>query len=55
MSKSIEFQIENSENGRWYLVVRAKSRLEPDEVNEVIREYEIARIRRASELLNCRK
>lgn len=49
MSKDIEFQTEYGKDGKQYLVVRKRGRLARDDMCEVIRQYELARLRRASE------
>lgn len=49
MSKSIEFRTEYGKDGKQYLVVRKRGRLARDDMCEVIRQYELARLRRASE------
>ena len=52
MSKNIEFRTEYGKNGKQYLVVKKKGRLARDDMCEVIRQYELARLRRASDFIN---
>lgn len=52
MIKDIEFQTEYGKDGKWYLVVRKRGRLARDDMCEVIRQYELARLQRASEPTN---
>ena len=52
MSKDIEFQTEYGKDGKWYLVVRKRGRLARDDMCEIIRQYELARLHHASELTN---
>ena len=49
VSKDIEFQTEYCRDGKQYLVVTKRGRLARDDMCEVIRQYELARLRRASE------
>ena len=55
MRNTIEFHIENGKNGMWFLVVKTNGRLATDEVNEIVREYELARLRRSAEYINRQK
>lgn len=52
MSKNIEFQTEYGKDGKQYLVVKKRGRLARDDMCEVIRQYELARLRRASNFIN---
>lgn len=52
MSKSIEFRMEHGKNGKQYLVVTKRGRLARDDICEIIRQYELARLRRASDFIN---
>ena len=52
MSKSIEFRTEYGKDRKWYLVVKKRGRLARDDMCEVIRQYELARLRCASDFIN---
>ncbi len=52
MSKNIEFQTEYGKDGKQYLVVTKRGRLARDDICEIIRQYELARLHHASELIN---
>ena len=52
MSKNIEFRTECGKDGKQYLVVTKRGRLARDDICEIIRQYELARLRCASYLIN---
>ncbi len=52
MSKSIEFRTEYGKDGKQYLVVTKRGRIAREDICEIIRQYELARLRRASDFIN---
>lgn len=54
MNSRIEIYTECGKNGKQYLVVTKQGRLARDDMCEIIRQYELARLQRAADFINCK-